>query len=654
MHPTVNASLGLPSSDELKTFRDDARKVMESVILDGPAERLDGITKALESYVGKSHPAARADILKDAMDACGGVLEASDWTRIRKAFNATLDGKAKAGRREAYRDGMARGVELTEAFWVEAVAEDCLHGEYIYSDGFGWMKYTGRVWKAVSFEVVADVVRDFTARRSVELMMGNQHDPREISKMLKGQFFFNVTRLCQGYPLLLVDASALEAKPDLLNCLNGTVDLRTGQLRPHNPHDYLMKCAPTEYKPGATDAAWDQALSAMDTEVIDWMQVRYGNGITGHVADNHTMCFLSGTGGNGKSMHLDGIRNAIGSGQTGYFAMLSDGALVAQNPDKEAIMSFRGARLAVMEELPSGRQLNESAMKKLLGTGEMRARHLYKSEVSWTPSHSLFVTSNYELSVSEADDGTWRRLVKVPFPYTYVNSPSAPHERLKDHTLSERLGTVSAREAALAWLVAGAIRWYERKLGQRDLPRAVGEATEGWRGEADFVFRFFKEHLIVAPGHHIAATDMLKAFNAVMAEESQAEWSQKTFSSRAKGHTLFKGAGIETAQVRPGRGAHPVASRRNSSSYGMDSLPARYMAFMGVRFRTDADDVDEAVEADPVPATGVAQQVVQAPVSWPAVDVSATGFTQVPVAAEAGGSDPWTGGYLSDSEWLTE
>lgn len=680
MHPAINATLGLPSSEELKAFRSEARDLVTALVLDGPGERLDAVTKALSGYVGQSHPAARADVLKDALDAYGDVVAPADWTRVHKAFKEALDRKAKAGRRSAYQAGMTRVAEFSELVWVETVAEDCLHGRFIHSSGFGWMKYTGVVWKPVTTETVMDLVRDFTARKAIDILEADTHDPREINKMLKSQFVFNVTRLCQGYELISVESGQMDADPDLLNCLNGTVDLRTGELRPHSPADYFTKCAPTEYVPGATDPAWDQALSSMEPEVADWMQLRYGNGVTGHVADDHRMCFLNGTGGNGKSMHLDGISHTIGSGKTGYLAMLSDNALVAQNPDKEAVMSFRGARLAVMEELPAGRQLNVAALKRYVGTREMTGRHLYKSEMTWAASHSLFVTSNYELSVNETDDGTWRRLVKCPFPYSYKDAHeiSAPHERLKDYTLSGRLASPSARRACLAWLVEGAKRWYVEGLGRTALPAAVQRATEGWRNEADMVFRFFNEHLIAEPGHHIAASDMLKAFNQVMSDESQAAWSQKTFSSRAKDHTTFKKAGVETARVSGGTGKHPVASRRHSATYGMDSLPSRYMAFTGVRFRTEADDADELVEPDPIPAT----EGVQAPATGAATGVCAPVVTPGLFAAEAPAvapsladlveasklalimpeahtDDPWNAAqaeaqyhqYLSDADW---
>ena len=609
----MTKTLGLPSAEQQDSFTSEAAVTIISLAQQGPAERRETLSGVLASYIGQSHADVRADTLKDALDAFqkdSGIelVSKSEWAQLSKAFRAELAGKSKADRRERYADAVAREAEFTEAVYVDKVVEERLEGEFVYASGFGWLSYTGTHWKPVDAEVVTEAVRQHAVETAAAQLQAGFRDPKDLLAMMKKTFVANVTSLASG--VLRVPAEALDGQPDFLNVANGTVDLRTGVLRPHSADNYFTKCAPTDYVPGATDPAWTQALSSMEAETADWMQLRYGNGITGHPADDHRMCFLNGSGGNGKSMHLDGIGNALGSGKHGYFAALSEGALIGKDTDKEAIMSLRGARLAVAEELPEGRQLNVTTLKRFIGTKRMTGRHLYQKEVTWDVSHSLFVTSNYDLNVNESDDGTWRRLAKVPFPYSYVDSPSAPHERLKDRSLSGRLETRSAREACLAWLVQGAIRWYKEGLSDLNTPGTVKAATLAWRAESDAVLKFFGEFLVPAPGHHIASSDMLKVFNGFMEAQSQASWSAKTLVSRAKDHASFRGAGIEQRKVRGGTGDFPVASRKG---YAHESLPAQYSAFVGVRFRTEADDA--VIEPDPIPATEpqVPAEAVQTP-----------------------------------------
>lgn len=664
----TNASLGLPDSATLDEIRNHSKFAAINIAAADRAQRVDAVAAELSTYLGQPHPDVRMDMLKDAMDAFADgdaddeLISRSDWSRMSKAFKAELAGEKKRQGRQRFEAAVAKEAEFSESVFAETVAHERLEGEYVFATGLGWLAYTGRHWQPVDMEVVRDVVRRHAAETAIERLQDGVRDPREFSAMLKTNYATNVTSLASG--ILRISAEMLDCQADFLNVSNGTVNLKTGELRPHDPADYFTKCAPTDYVPGAADAAWTQALSSMEAETAAWMQLRYGNAATGHPADDHRMCFLNGSGGNGKSMHLEGIGNALGTGKSGYMSYLSEGAIVG-NADKEAIMSFRGARLAVVEELPEGRQLNVTTMKRLIGTPTMTGRHLYQKEITWNVSHSLFVTSNYDLNVNESDDGTWRRLAKVPFPYSYVDAPSAPHERLKDRSLPGRLATRSAREAALAWLVQGAVRWYREGLSDLNTPKTVQDATLAWRGESDVVLKFFSEMLVPAAGSHIASTDMLKAFNDFMGDLSQAAWSSKTMVGRMKDHAAFRKSGIESTRVRAGQGAHPVASRKGSSEYHLPSLPAQYAAFTGVRFRTEADDLDEMVEADPIEATPAGTESRQAVVSESLAAIPVPGAPMglfEPLApgqslSEAVGAepqDPWTTTYVGDADWGTQ
>ena len=177
---------------------------------------------------------------------------------------------------------------------------------------------------------------------------------------------------------------------------------------------------------------------------------------------------LKGSGANGKTTIVDAVREALGDD---YAVTLPDRVLLARTGDHPTeMMVLRGARLAMMEEFPELGHLNVKRLKDLHGSGEMTARYIAKDSVTWKPTHTVFVTTNYLPRVDESDHGTWRRLALVEFPYRYRQAHEADQtnfDRVGDPNLRERLrrGGDGQHEAVLAWLVAGAVKWY--RDGQR-------------------------------------------------------------------------------------------------------------------------------------------------------------------------------------------
>jgi putative DNA primase/helicase len=100
----------------------------------------------------------------------------------------------------------------------------------------------------------------------------------------------------------------------LFNCLNGTINLATGQLRPHSPDDNLTKIAPVNYNPEAVCPLWDDAiLRSMggDEEMVGFLRRVAGYVLTGSVQE-HCMFLLYGTGRNGKTLLLDALLGVVG------------------------------------------------------------------------------------------------------------------------------------------------------------------------------------------------------------------------------------------------------------------------------------------------------------------------------------------------------
>ena len=203
---------------------------------------------------------------------------------------------------------------------------------------------------------------------------------------------------------------------------------------------------------------------------------------------------------------------------------------------------------------------------------------------------TLFVSTNYLPTVNETDEGTWRRLFLLHFPYRF-RSPGQPIEldtdRPGDANLKPRLRRGRGQhQAILAWLVEGAQMWYknDRQFPKPDPERIEKDRTE-WRKKDDSVWRFIEEELEFDADAHIMSQDLFQEFNRWLALQGHRAWGDKTFSDRFDNHWGIAGKGVVKKRIRQ----QPGLSRPSGVvALGSSSLPAQYQAWFGLRFRNPA------------------------------------------------------------------
>lgn len=574
------------------------------LVFDADATSNPDVMKAQRAFAVWMRDTKRADvriaILPGEVDGveCKGIDDhlIAGWTLDDLEACLTADVPDGATSRPAV--AVAAEESVRDDMIVAEVADNLMVGRYRYSPGLGWVEWSEPRWvRRANESQILNEVKDhlrgwFDEQASKLITSGQLRSKAGMDAMntlrrvcAKGKWDMALT-MCAGYPGVATDDNAFDGDPDVINTPNGVVSLRTGEITPSGPDMLMTKLTGCDYVAGATHPDWDAALLALPDEATrDWWQLRMGQALTGHVPPDDVMLFAQGGGSNGKSTVLDGIALAFGD----YFTLVSRKLLVGDKSDHPTeAMILRGARLAAVEELPEGRHLNIALIKSHVGTSKITAREMRKDNVTFNATHALLVNTNYKSMVEETDHGTWRRLVRVKFPYRYRKSwepLEGPNDRVGDATMRDRIKQdPRVHEAILAWLVQGAMRWYAGGRVMPSPPAAVLDATLEWRRGSDTLMAYLDERIVMDKDAHVGSTDLLKDVNAYLEERSHRSWSEKLLASRIDGHALTQY--VEKRQVR----ASTVGFGTLSRPAGADQrMPERYTAYLGMRFRSPED-----------------------------------------------------------------
>jgi putative DNA primase/helicase len=479
--------------------------------------------------------------------------------------------------------------QYTEVKATERLAAH-LGRQFCYCPALGWQQWTGTHWADVSENVVTEVARkkhkSWYGQALVDALIegtrGSGTVPA-IKRLLSRAGVMACVSLSRG--VLHVDAAQFDAHPDLLNTPSGVVALRTGDLSAHDPQLFMRHVTAAAYRKGAKHTDWDATVKAIRSDAREYVQTRVGQAITGYQPEDDVVTFLKGGGENGKSTFIGGVTTCMGS----YYRQVSDKVLLADaKAHTTELTDLRGLRLAVIEELPEGRHLSVVLLKKITGQ-EITARRMKQDTMTWAATHTTLVTTNYETVVSETDWGTWRRLERVTFPYTYVakGKQTRPGQRVGDSGLRARVrNDPNVQEAALAWIVEGARRWYANGKEMPPRPKSVTADTLDWRRSSDLVLRYWLEFLEPDPDAWIIRSVFADHFNKWLKAESHQGWSAQRLMERWSAHDVFKSAHVEATSIKPRPGLSTPPDYDGEGGDGRLVMPAKtHRVWVGCRYR---------------------------------------------------------------------
>lgn len=378
-------------------------------------------------------------------------------------------------------------IEMSEpgnAERLRAIAKGTIH----YVDTWNtWIVFRDGKWEidggGVGLQGIAKLVPKSLFTMATTLKGEDQKDYKELHiawarKSNTEPQLKRMATLARDLPGVRITSDELDNKPWLLNLINGTFDFVTNTFRDHDPGDLLTKMATTRYEPSAVCPLWLKSLERWqpDAEVRRFLQSITGSGLIGQPVQHLFMNV--GGGRNGKGTYYKHVQNILGDyAGTAPEDMLIETKWKVHDEEKARL---RGCRFLVAPETQAGDRLDESGIKNMTGGDMIHARHLYGRPFDFMPTHTAFLHTNHEPHIRGTDPGIWSRVIKIPW---LVTIPDAE----RDTSIDQKLDL--EHSGILNWLIEGCQQWLKDK-GKVVKPKAIADATEGYRAEQDTIGRF--------------------------------------------------------------------------------------------------------------------------------------------------------------------
>lgn len=438
-----------------------------------------------------------------------------------------------------------------------------LFGDDIHynEDNKVFMNYDGEKWYADSTESIAlkkkvdifiNVLKDRgnTKFQDWSKSIESSSDPEDIKESKrdnletsKAAYYKNITRISNhaGKEAMIkeiysvgnipIKNDKIDSDNYALNTKSGLVNLKTGEITPHNRNQlvtFITSCE-VSYE---TPQKWLEFLHSIwfnanitETEVqekIDFFQKWCGYALSG-VTYIEKFPILYGNGSNGKSVVVGVLTDIFGN----YCKPIDTKMVVGDNKNiginiENAYAELKGCRLAIANETEKHSNLNTSFMKKAVTHNEaMKGRFLFGNTFYFYPTHHILVSTNYLPIITETDDGTWRRPQFIDFPNKFIdglNSDPFLNEKLKEE-----------RAKILGWMIGGAKKVFVENLVT---PECIARNNKAYRTEMDSITNYIKENCEQCDGYKTSIKKMFEDYRTWARENNEKNiLSQREFDS---------------------------------------------------------------------------------------------------------------------------
>lgn len=419
----------------------------------------------------------------------------------------------------------ATETELTDTDFANAtVFVERYKGKIGYCKEFGWAAYDGAHWILGADSEAFEAAKETIITRLDELKSTAPDDQLALFKWLKrsqsAERLRGLLTVAKSDRALRLIPSDFDSDPLVLNLLNGTLDLRTGELHPHRAADFHSKIANVEFDPAAKCPIFRRVLRtafSRDPKMLGYLRRFFGYCLTGSTAEQ-IFAFWLGLGANSKSTIAEVFRELLGD----YAAVAPIEVFLARirgtgpSPD---IARLRATRFVLASETPENGKLAEGLIKSLTGGDTISARKLYRDPFEFSPQFKILIHGNRRLEIRGTDHAIWRRVHHVPFDVQIAQAK-------QDHFLPEKLR--SELPGILNLALQGCLKW--QQYGLRP-PSKVLRATNRYRSEMDIVGQFLRDCTKKKEETRARANDLYSTYSQWCEENGEHAVSQNKFGA---------------------------------------------------------------------------------------------------------------------------
>ncbi len=426
-----------------------------------------------------------------------------------------------------------------------------------------WIEWDGKRWatdesKNAQMQGRAKAMLDATYA-AAGTITGDDHTEkqkkfrREVQGKESKRAIDAIIDLTRSEPGIMIRPDELDSDPMLFNVANGTIDLRTDRLLPHDPKGLITKISPVTFDPEATCPKWDTFILEVfdgNADLIAYVRRALGYLLTGDTSEQDFWIAWGG-GANGKSTLLNTVLKVLGDyGTTTAFTTFD-----AENRNQYGndIAALKGRRFVFASEAERERNLAEARVKAVTGGDAISCKYLYGEYFTFTPQFKVWLAVNHKPNIRGTDRGIWRRLKLIPFARNF------------EDVLVTKLPETLAGElpGILNWMLAGLAEW--RDIGM-DEPDCVKVATEDYRLESDQLGQWIEQKCEIGPDHSASATNLYSSYKAWLTENNDDKYPLGTKSfgvqlSERRGVTRVKGTAGEDKGKMIYHGLRPAAGQ---------------------------------------------------------------------------------------------
>lgn len=388
-----------------------------------------------------------------------------------------------------------------------------------------WFVWNGKYWEqddGTIIEYAIQCVRSIYTYADM-LPEGDQRKAliQHASRSENGNRIKAMVSLASGKRECLISPDDWDANPWLINCQNGTINLKTGKLQPFRKEDYITRICSTKYDETVATPLWDSLLETItkgDADMIRYMQKALGYAMTGDISEQ-AMFVLYGTGSNGKSTFLN-----IFSAVMNTYAQSTSSETFMQKKNESVnndVARLKGARFVTAIEMEENKRLAEALIKSMTGGDKLVTRFLYGEFFEYIPQFKVFLAANHKPVIRDTTNSIWRRIKLMPFQNTFTEANRDKH--FADKIMAKEMPGI------LAWAVKGCLLWQEEGIKE---PESVRRATEEYRTEMDSFANFFEECCEISEGGRVSNKVLRATYDEWCKDNGEFALSQRPFSQK--------------------------------------------------------------------------------------------------------------------------